>query len=132
MSVLLGSASMAWRVRAGGPRWLRRPPPGRIRAGDRVVVDGRPRVVLGASGPLIRFAADDGAVEETAVAELVGSGRMRLQPRGPGGHPPARTGPAGLPPEAVEKARWWEAHIIEVVDGTPPDTPAGTSPKAGL
>ena len=104
-------------------------PPGRIRAGDRVVVDGRPRVVLGASGPLIRFAADDGAVEETAVAELVGSGRMRLQPRGPGGHPPARTGLAGLPPEAVEKARWWEAHIIEVVDGTPPDTPAGTPPR---
>ncbi len=104
-------------------------PPGRIRAGDRVVVDGRPRVVLGASGPLIRFAADDGAVEETAVAELVGSGRMRLQPRGPGGHPPGRTGLAGLPLEAVERARWWEAHIIEVVDGTPPDAPAGTPPR---
>jgi hypothetical protein len=104
-------------------------PAGRIRAGDRVVVDGRPRVVLGASGPLIRFAADDGAVEETAVAELVGSGRMRLQPRGPGGLRPARTGLAGLPPEAVERARWWEAHIIEVVDGTPPDTPAGTPPR---
>ena len=67
-------------------------PPGQIRAGDRVVVDGRPRVVLGASGPLVRFAADDGAVEEAAVADLVGSGRMRLLPRGPGGHPPARTG----------------------------------------
>ena len=104
-------------------------PPGQIRAGDRVVVDGRPRVVLGASGPRIRFAGDDGAVEETAVAELVGSGRMRLQPRGPGGHPPARAGLAGLPPEAAERARWWEAHIIEVVDGTPPDTPAGTPPR---
>jgi hypothetical protein len=103
--------------------------PGQIRAGDRVVIDGQPRVVLGASGPLIRFAADDGTVEETAVAELVGSGRMRLQPRGPGGHPPTRTGLAGLPPEAVERARWWEAHIIEVVDGTPPDAPAGTPPS---
>jgi transposase InsO family protein len=103
--------------------------PGQIRAGDRVVVDGQPRVVLGASGPLIRFAADDGAVEETAVAELVGSGRMRLVPRGAGGHPPARTGLAGLPPGAVERARWWEAHIIEVVDGTPPDAPAGTPPR---
>ena len=86
-------------------------------------------MVLGASGSLIRFAADDGAVEESAVAELVGSGRMRLQPRGPAGHPPARTGLAGLPPEAVEQARWWEAHIIEVVDGTPPDAPAGTPPR---
>ena len=100
-----------------------------VRAGDRVIIDGRPRVVLGASGPLIRFTDDDGAVEEVAVAELVGSGRMRLQPRGPGGHPAAQTGLAGLPPEAVERARWWEAHIIEVVDGTPPDAPAGTPPR---
>ena len=33
-----------------------------IRAGDRVTIDGRARVVLGASGPLIRFTDDDGAV----------------------------------------------------------------------
>jgi hypothetical protein len=104
-------------------------PAGQIRAGDRVIVDGRPRVVLGASGPLVRFAGDDGAVEEAAVAELVGSGRMRLRPRGPGGRPPGRTGLAGLPPEAVERARWWEAHIIEVVDGTPPDASDGTPPR---
>jgi hypothetical protein len=101
-------------------------PPGLIRAGGRVVVDGRPRVVLGASGALIRFADDDGAVEEASVAELVGSGRLRLQPRGTGGNPGSQAGLAGLPPEAAEQARWWEAHIIEVVDGTRPDAPAGT------
>ena len=105
------------------------PAAGMIRAGDRVVVDGRPRVVLGASGALIRFADDDGAVEEAPVAELVGSGRLRLQPRGTGGQPGAQAGLAGLPPEAVEQARWWEAHIIEVVDGTRPDAPAGTPPR---
>ncbi len=101
-------------------------PPGLIRAGDRVVVDGRPRVVLGASGALIRFADDDGAVEEASVAELAGSGRLRLQPRGTGWNPGSQAGLAGLPPEAAEQARWWEAHIIEVVDGTRPDAPAGT------
>jgi len=100
-----------------------------IRAGDRVIVDDRPRVVLGASGTLIRFADDDGTVEEAPVAELAGSGRLRLQPRGTGGHRDARVGLAGLPPEAVERARWWEAHIIEVVDGTRPDAPAGTPPR---
>jgi hypothetical protein len=83
----------------------------------------------GASGPLIRFADDDGAVEEAAVAELAGSGRLRLQPRGTGGHPGTQVGLAGLPPETVERARWWEAHIIEVVDGTRPDAPAGTPPR---
>ena len=100
-----------------------------IRAGDRVVIDGRPRVVLGASGTAIRFADDDGAVEQATVAELAGSGRLALPPRGTGGHPGAQVGLAGLPPEAVERARWWEAHIIEVVDGTRPDAPAGTLPR---
>ena len=100
-----------------------------FRAGDRVIVDGRPRVVLGASGTVIRFAGDDGTVEEAPVAELAGSGRLRLQPRGTGGPQDAQVGLAGLPPEAAERARWWEAHIIEVVDGTPADAPAGAPPR---
>ena len=99
-----------------------------IRAGDRVVIDGRPQVVLGASGAAIRFAGDDGVVEEAAVADLAGSGRLR-QPRPPGGRPGPQIGLAGLPPEMVERARWWEDHIIEVVDGTCPDAPAGTPPR---
>src|SRR5215471_13319578 len=102
-----------------GPAWAEG-----IRAGDRVIIDGRPQVVLGASGTAIRFAGDDGAVEEVAVAELAGSGRLQLRPAG--GRPGPQVGLAGLPPEMVERARWWEAHIIEVVDGTRPDVPAGT------
>ncbi|MGH3180361.1 MAG: integrase [Streptosporangiaceae bacterium] len=100
-----------------------------IRAGDQIIIDGKPRVVLGASGTAIRFAGDDGVVEEAALAELAGSGRLRLASRGTDGNPGARTGLAGLPPEAAEQARWWEAHIIEVVDGTRPDAPAGTPPR---
>ena len=88
-----------------------------------------PRVVLGASGAAIRFAGDDGTVEEAPVAGLVGSGRLRLPPRGANGEPGGRTGLAGLPPDAVERARWWEAHIIEVVDGTRPDAPEGGPPR---
>ena len=103
--------------------------PGEIRAGDRVLVDDRLRVVLGASGAMIRFAGDDGTVEEAPVAGLAGSGRLRLPPRGAGGEPGSRVGLAGLPPDAAERARWWEAHIIEVVDGTRPDAPAGTPPR---
>ena len=99
-----------------------------IRAGDRVIIDGRPQVVLGASGTAIRFAGDDGVVEEAAVADLAGSGRLR-QPRPAGGRPGPQIGLAGLPPEMVERARWWEDHIIEVVDGTRPDAPAGTPPR---
>ena len=85
-------------------------------------------MVLGASGTAIRFAGDDGVVEEAAVADLAGSGRLR-QPRLAGGRPGPQIGLAGLPPEMVERARWWEDHIIEVVDGTRPDAPAGTPPR---
>jgi putative transposase len=100
-----------------------------IRAGDRVIIDGRPRVVLGASGTSVRFAGDDGVVEEAAVAELAGSGRLRLQPARAGGLQGPQVGLAGLPPELVERAQWWEAHIIEVIGGTRPDAPAGTPPR---
>jgi hypothetical protein len=83
-----------------------------------------PRLVLGVSGALIRFAGDDGTVEEAPVAGLAGSGRLRPPPRGSGGELESRVGPAGLSPDAVERARWWEARIIEIVDGSRPD-PAG-------
>ena len=43
-------------------------------------------------GRVIRFADDDGAVEEAPVAELAGSGRLLLQPRGTGGHQGAQVG----------------------------------------
>jgi hypothetical protein len=102
---------------------------GGIRAGDRLVIAGRPVVVLGASGTVVRFVGDDGVVESASIAELAGSGRMVLAPRGTEGFPAARTGLAGLPPEAVAAARWWEAHIIEVVGGVPPDAPPGTQPR---
>ena len=51
MSVLLGSSldGMAGPGR-GRAVTAQAGPPGLIRAGDRVVIDGRPRVVLGASG----------------------------------------------------------------------------------
>ena len=35
----------------------------------------------------------------------------------------------GLPAEAVEEARWWERHIVEVPTGVPPDTGEGTIPR---
>ena len=87
-------------------------PPGLIRAGDRVVVDGRPRVVLGASGALIRFADDDGAVEEASVAELAGSGRLRLQPRGTGWNPGSLAGLAAGGGRVVHAGQASAFHVI--------------------
>ena len=39
--------------------------------------------------------------------------------------PRPEIGLEGLPAAAVEEASWWEAHIVEVVYGLPPDAPRG-------
>ncbi|MFD4759248.1 hypothetical protein ACFWOJ_10205 [Streptomyces sp. NPDC058439] len=36
---------------------------------------------------------------------------------------------AEFPQTAAEQARWWERHILEVLDGLPPDAPEGTVPR---
>jgi hypothetical protein len=74
----------------------------------RVVVDDRLRVLLGASGMVIRFADDDGVVEKAPVAELAGSGRLRCCR---GGRPVAMPGNRvpGLAGSQIRgrAAGWW-------------------------
>ncbi|CPU62076.1 Mu transposase/integrase [Mycobacteroides abscessus] len=36
---------------------------------------------------------------------------------------------AGLPETAVERARWWERHIVEILTGRPPGSAPGTRPR---
>jgi putative transposase len=35
----------------------------------------------------------------------------------------------GLPGEVVERARWWERQLVEVLTGQPPPPPAGAAPR---
>ncbi|MFC6064279.1 hypothetical protein [Streptomyces ochraceiscleroticus] len=34
-----------------------------------------------------------------------------------------------FPPEAVARAQWWEKHILEVLNGLPPDAPKNSAPR---
>jgi len=47
--------------------------------------------------------------------------------------PGARTGPVtvltGLPPAAVERAAWWQRHLVELMTGLAPDAEPGTPPR---
>jgi len=62
--------------------------PGEIRAGDRIVVDDRPRVVLGGSGTLVRFAGRRAITgrrgRATIVATLHRTGMWRAVATKPG------------------------------------------------
>ena len=42
---------------------------------------------------------------------------------------PATARIAEFPQTAAEQARWWERHILEVMDGLPLDAPVGTVPR---
>jgi transposase InsO family protein len=99
--------------------------------GDRVRVAGVPHLVIGVTGTLVRMADPDGNVSSVMVTELLGDDRYELV-GGPSARPPAAPGGLeALPAGAAEEARWWEAHIAEVVYGVPPDSPPGTRPRPG-
>jgi transposase InsO family protein len=101
----------------------------RVGIGDRVLVDGKPNVVVGLSGTRVRLADDRGEVRMVTAVELAVDGRFEVAQaaKPPGSRP--EIGLEGLPAAAVEDACWWEAHIAEVVYGLRPDAPAGTRPR---
>jgi putative transposase len=101
----------------------------RVGVGDRVLVGGRPNVVIGIAGTRVRMAGEDGMVSTATVAELVADPRFEFPAAAPPRGTRPGTGLEGLPAAAVKEASWWEAHVAEVVYGLRPDAPAGMMPR---
>lgn len=101
----------------------------RLAVGDRVRVDGVGHIVIGVSGTWVRLADEIGTVRTVTVTELLSDDRFELIDTSVREVARPEVGVDGLPADAVEEASWWEAHIVEVVYGLPPDAPAGTRPK---
>lgn len=100
-----------------------------VSIGDRVRVAGVLHTVIAVSGTAVRLADTDGVVTDIGLIELSAAEDfevVRASSRAP--VPPA-TPLEGLPQAAVAEALWWEAHIVEVLRGVPPQAPAGTRPK---
>jgi putative transposase len=106
-----------------------RPPS--LRAGGEVLVDGAAHTVTGLSGSRVWLVDVTGARSSVALAELLSTPGFRMVTR-----PPAALPPRGLldslPAEAVDQARWWEGHIIEVITGVPPEAGKGGRARAGV
>ncbi|MEU4031138.1 Mu transposase C-terminal domain-containing protein [Streptomyces anulatus] len=103
--------------------------PDGLMVGERIRFDGQVRLVLAVSGRSVTL-SDMGSTPRSIPPALLfadgdfevvdSSGRMPL--------PPVSLLEA-LPQAALEKALWWEGHILEVLRGLPPDAAAGTEPK---
>ncbi len=132
-------ANVRWLSRCRHPRCLQVPAAGRLRE------------IFAAPGPLIAGAdsAGDGRRRCRCSSICSGSGScppsgwrwscLRLAPSWawPRGWPvtgerrrvPPTSRIAEFPETAAEQARRWERHILEVLDGLPPDAPDGTPPR---
>lgn len=108
-----------------------------VGVGSRVRFEGAEYVVAGLDGPMVRLgpagergpAAGGPAV--VLLTHLLAAGDFEvLSASGPS----VQVGPLtllrqDLPAEVVERATWWERHVVEVLTGLAPDAVPGTPPR---
>ena len=103
--------------------------PGGLGIGDRVRFGGSDQVVIGVSGPAVRLADAGGEVVTVSVSGLLADEDFAVLDARPRPGMPAVSVLDGLPAEAVQEARWWQRHIVEVLTGVRPDAEEGTVPR---
>ena len=103
-----------------------RPPT--LRVGDEIVVGDAAHTITGLSASHAWLADVTGAESSVALAELLSAPGFRMVARAPAVLPP-RGLLDSLPLDAVEQARWWERHIVEVITGVPPEAGKGARPR---
>ena len=102
-----------------------------LRPGDWVRYDGAEHQVIALAGTSVRLRSDDGAESVVLAAYLMASPEFAVID----GAPTPSVEPFGLldglPVKALEQAREWERHIVEVETGLPPGALPGATPRAG-
>ena len=103
-----------------------------LRPGDWVRYDGEDHQVIALAGTSVRLRSDVGAESVVLVAYLMASPEFAVID----GAPTPSVEPfgllEGLPVKALEQAREWERHIVEVETGLPPGPLPGATPRAGF
>ena len=103
-----------------------------LRPGDWVRYDGEDHQVIALAGTSVRLRSDVGAESVVLVAYLMASPEFAVID----GAPTPSVEPFGLmdglPVKALEQAREWERHIVEVETGLPPGALPGATPRAGF
>lgn len=97
-----------------------------LSVGDRVRFTGREHTVVALSGPRVRLVDDGQEAAVVLLPHLLGSEGFEVLSAGPA-RPlvPASGVLEGLAQEAVERAEWWQRHLVEVLTGRSLDDPNG-------
>lgn len=108
-----------------------------VAVGARVRFDGAEYLVAGLDGRTVRLSpagergSDAGGPAVVLLTHLLaGSDFEVLSPPGPSSRVGSLTLLAqDLPAEVVERAGWWERHVVELMTGLAPDAEPGTVPR---
>lgn len=103
---------------------------GTVRVGDRVRFDGQVWDVGGLDAGTVYLTAHGRKPMALTLSALFADATFE----GAAGRRARRALPPTalfneLPPDVQERARWWEEHLTEVIDGIPCTAPAGTLPR---
>lgn len=104
---------------------------GVLRLGDRVRFDGAEHVVVGLSGSSVRLAGDGVGDEVVALAHLQTAPDFAVLCTEPAASLRPLALLEALPRPALDQARWWERHVVEVETGLTPDADPSATPRPG-
>ncbi|MDH6145865.1 MULTISPECIES: Mu transposase C-terminal domain-containing protein [Kitasatospora] len=103
--------------------------PAQVTVGDLVRLDGRQRGVLAVSALAVTLTDEDGPYRVVPLLELFDADDFEVL-TSPARMPlPPVSLLETLPPAVLEKALWWEGHILEVLHGLPFGAAPGTAPR---
>src|SRR6266852_3210546 len=102
--------------------------PGGLRAGAEIRLGGQAHTVVAVTGSSARLADVTGQVTEVCLTRLLSDPGLELVAGTLAPLPPAGLLEM-LPEDVVERARWWERHIVEVLTGRPPQAGPGQAAR---
>jgi hypothetical protein len=103
--------------------------PAGLSIGDRVRLAGVLGTVIAVSGTTVHLADTSGQVTGIGVIELSAADDFEVVGASSRPAVPPSSPLDGLPAAMVEAALWWEAHIVEVLRGLPPQALPGARPR---
>ncbi|MEW2275707.1 transposase [Streptomyces griseofuscus] len=97
-----------------------------LRAGDLVRFDGRLHTVVALEGTAVRLVDEAQSASVVMLAHLLSSEDFEVvTPASVRTVVPAAGVLEGFPTKAVERAEWWQRHLVEMLTGRPLDDPQG-------